>query len=159
MTDIPEGHGIIAGRGYENAVAALAAADAAGVSQSDVLAVDEGYLVPQAVLDAFHAALGGEAVENSVPDTVTDDPGFAAPPDDVPPLDGYSSPGPEEGSAALPESFEPIVEPHHGDGSPTSEWKNADIRDWASSHDVDLGEATTKADMLAAITAADTKEE
>jgi hypothetical protein len=43
--------------------------------------------------------------------------------------------------------------------SPTSDWKNADIRDWADAHDVDLGDATTKADMLAAIDAAGNKEE
>jgi hypothetical protein len=36
---------------------------------------------------------------------------------------------------------------------PDDSWKNADIKEWASAHEVDLGEATKKADMLAAIQA------
>jgi hypothetical protein len=45
------------------------------------------------------------------------------------------------------------------DDTPTSDWKNAEIRDWAEAQGVDLGGATTKADMLAAIdAAADEKE-
>jgi hypothetical protein len=42
---------------------------------------------------------------------------------------------------------------------PDEGWKNDDIKAWAESHEVDLGNATKKADMLAAIQAADTKEE
>lgn len=45
------------------------------------------------------------------------------------------------------------------EGAPDDSWKNADIKTWADAHDVDLGGATTKADMLAAISTADTKEE
>jgi len=111
MTDIPEGYGIIAGRSSENARAALAAAEAAGVSTSLVEAVKEGYLVPDAVLKAFH----GEIAEAEA-DAEADD-------------------------------------------APTSDWKNADIEAWAEAHGVDLGGATKKADMLAAISTADTKEE
>jgi hypothetical protein len=37
--------------------------------------------------------------------------------------------------------------------SPDETWKNADIKEWAESHGVDLGDATKKADMLAAIQA------
>jgi hypothetical protein len=156
MTDIPEGHGIIAGRSGDNARAALAAADAAGVSQSLVLAVDEGYLVPDAVLEAFHAALDDDYV---APDDFTvgdgDAPGSATPPEDVPPLDGYYSDGPHEpGYAGPPEDPETAPE-----GAPTSTWKNADIEAWAEANGVDLGGATKKADMLAAISSADTEEE
>lgn len=158
MTDIPEGHGIIAGRGYENAVAALKAADDAGVSQSEVLAVDEGYLVPDAVLEAFHSARGTQP-EPVAQAEEGDDPaaGSAAAPDDIPTLEGYESPGPEEGSAALPDDFAP--DEGLPEGSPTEAWKNADIKAWAEANDVDLGDATKKADMLAAISTADTKEE
>lgn len=42
---------------------------------------------------------------------------------------------------------------------PDDSWKNDDIKAWAEAHEVDLGNATKKADMLAAIQAADTKEE
>jgi hypothetical protein len=42
---------------------------------------------------------------------------------------------------------------------PDDSWKNADIKAWAEAHGVDLGDATKKADMLAAISTADTKEE
>jgi hypothetical protein len=161
MTNIPEGHGIIAGRGYENAVAALAAAEAAGVSPSEVLAVDEGYLVPDAVLAAFHEAKGGAPEPQEEGEEGVDSAeGSAAAPEDIPKLDGYYSPGPEEGSAALPESFEPELEPQHGENDvPDDSWKNAEIKEWADAHDVDLGGATKKADMLAAISSADTEEE
>ena len=107
-TNIPEGYGIIAGRSRSNAQAALDAAAQAKVDPTEVKAVPEGYLVPQAVLDAFH----GEAAE--------------AKPD--------------------------------GDATPTSDWKNADIETWAKDHEVDLGGAPVKADMLAAIAAANEKE-
>lgn len=36
---------------------------------------------------------------------------------------------------------------------PTDSWTNADIRSWAEENDVPLGDATKKADMLAAIQA------
>lgn len=41
---------------------------------------------------------------------------------------------------------------------PDDSWKNDDIKAWAEAHEVDLGGATKKADMLAAIQAADTEE-
>lgn len=103
MADIPAGHGIIAGRSPEVAAAALAAAEAAGLPASVVRVVRTGYLVPDAVLEAYHGA-------------------------------------PED------------------DGTPTSDWKNAEIETWASDHGVDLGGATKKADMLAAIAAANKEE-
>jgi len=106
-TNIPEGFGIIAGRSRVNAQAALDAADAAGVPRSQVKAVKDGYLVPDAVLVAFHEASAEQAA----------------------------------------------TEP-----TPTSDWKNADIEAWAEAHDVDLGDATKKADMLDAIASATGKE-
>jgi hypothetical protein len=36
---------------------------------------------------------------------------------------------------------------------PDDSWKVADIKEWASAHEVDLGDATKKADLLAAIQA------
>jgi sialic acid synthase SpsE len=45
------------------------------------------------------------------------------------------------------------------EGAPDETWKNAAIKDWAEDHGVDLGDATKKADMLAAISDASTKEE
>ncbi len=45
------------------------------------------------------------------------------------------------------------------EASPDESWKNADIKAWAEDHGVDLGDASKKADMLAAISVADTKEE
>jgi hypothetical protein len=108
MTNIPEGYGIIAGRSTKNAQAALAAAATAGVDPTEVKAVRDGYLVPDAVLDAFHEAIDGTA-------------------DDA-------------------------------EATPTSDWKNADIEAWAEAHDVDLGDATKKADMLDAIASATGKE-
>jgi hypothetical protein len=51
-------------------------------------------------------------------------------------------------------------EPEKGPSEvPDESWKNADIKTWAEDHGVDLGDATKKADMLAAISSADTKEE
>jgi hypothetical protein len=55
-----EGYGIIAGRSAKNARAALDAADAAGVDQRLVEAVDGGYEVPLAVLDAYEKATLGK---------------------------------------------------------------------------------------------------
>lgn len=44
------------------------------------------------------------------------------------------------------------------EGEPNESWKNDEIKTWAEAHEVDLGGATKKADMLAAIQAADTEE-
>jgi hypothetical protein len=109
MSAIPEGYGVIAGRSSKNARAALAAATAAGVDPTEVVAVKDGYLVPDAVLAAFHEAIDGTA-------------------DDA-------------------------------EATPTSDWKNAEIKDWAAAHEIDLGDATTKADMLDAIAASANEKE
>lgn len=103
MANIPEGYGIIAGRSRVHAQAALDAAVKAGVDPHEVTAVKEGYVVPLAVIEAYHGT--GEVVETAP-------------------------------------------------ATPTEEWKNREIKDWATAHEVDLGDATTKADMLAAIAAA-----
>lgn len=48
---------------------------------------------------------------------------------------------------------EAAVEADEKSDFPDDSWKNADIKAWAESHEVDLGDATKKADMLAAIQA------
>lgn len=53
---------------------------------------------------------------------------------------------------------EEILPPAEGPPVPDSGWKNDEIKTWAEAHGVDLGGATKKADMLAAIQAADTEE-
>jgi hypothetical protein len=55
---VQDGFGVIAGRSQKNAQNALAAADAAGVDRALVTTVDEGYLVPLAVLDEYHRIIG-----------------------------------------------------------------------------------------------------
>jgi hypothetical protein len=100
MASIPDGYGIIAGRSRRTAQAALDAAARAGVDPQEVRSVPEGYVVPLAVIEAYH------------------------------------------GVGTTASSDEP---------TPTEEWKNAEIRDWAEAHGVELNGATTKADMLAAI--------
>jgi hypothetical protein len=64
MSEIPEGYGVIAGRSKANAQAALAAAVVAGVDPVKVLTTREGYLVPDAVLEAFHAGQEAPAEES-----------------------------------------------------------------------------------------------
>jgi pyruvate/2-oxoglutarate dehydrogenase complex dihydrolipoamide acyltransferase (E2) component len=120
MTDIPDGYGIIAGRSRVNAQAALDAAKEAGVDPAEVKAVKEGYLVPEAVLEAFHAAAGVDTADAAA----------------VPASDA----GGEHESAAEPDA-----------DTPTSDWKNVEIKEWADARNIDLDGATTKADMLAAI--------
>lgn len=63
-------------------------------------------------------------------------------------LDTYTGVGDDTETAAAAVPVADVAD------APTSEWKNADIRAWADAHDVDLGDATKKADMLAAIGAA-----
>ena len=57
MTDIPEGYGLIAGRGQETARAALDAAEEAGVDINEVRTTDGGYLVPEKVLKQYEKGL------------------------------------------------------------------------------------------------------
>ena len=56
----------------------------------------------------------------------------------------------EEGLGAPKE--EPVEEDEKSD-FPDDSWKVADIKTWATAHEVDLGDATKKADLLAAIQA------
>jgi len=46
-----------------------------------------------------------------------------------------------------------VTEPDLPEGEPDDSWKNDQIKAWAAAHDVDLGGATNKGDMLAAIAA------
>lgn len=55
---VPDGFGIIAGRGRENAQAAIAAAVAAGFEPEIVRTQKEGYLVPLKVLDKYEELQG-----------------------------------------------------------------------------------------------------
>lgn len=57
-----------------------------------------------------------------------------------------------------PVSEEPAEEVELSDDSPSESWKNDEIKSWAEAQGVDLGGATKKADMLAAIQAAGTEE-
>lgn len=50
------------------------------------------------------------------------------------------------------------AEPEGQSDVPDKSWNNAQIKEWAEAHDVDLGDATKKADMLAAISTADKEE-
>jgi hypothetical protein len=59
--------------------------------------------------------------------------------------------------AAFHEAIEGTAD--DAEATPTSDWKNAEIKDWAKAHEIDLGDATTKADMLAAIDAAANEKE
>jgi hypothetical protein len=61
---------------------------------------------------------------------------------------------PIEPEVSEPEEVAPLRE-----GSPDGTWKNEEIKAWAEAHEVDLGGATKKADMLAAVQATDTEEE
>lgn len=61
MSDINEGHGIIAGRSRDNAQKAIAAAIAAGLDPTVVRTVAEGYIVPEAALAEFEKAAKAEA--------------------------------------------------------------------------------------------------
>jgi cell division septation protein DedD len=61
VANIPEGFGIIAGRGKENAQKAIAAAIAANVDPVVVRTVAEGYLVPEKVLVEFEKANKAES--------------------------------------------------------------------------------------------------
>lgn len=63
---------------------------------------------------------------------------------------GETEEEPEEGPAEEESAVEDV---------PTEKWANPDIKAWAEAHGVDLGGATKKADMLAAIQAAGTEEE
>lgn len=69
--NIPDGHGVIAGRGRTNARIALHAANLAGVDPALVRTTQDGYLVPEAVLDFHEQARAeidstvGAAVENA----------------------------------------------------------------------------------------------
>ena len=57
ITPVPAGFGLILVRSRENAIAALKAADDAGLAQSVVRTVDDGYLVPTAVFEKYQAAV------------------------------------------------------------------------------------------------------
>lgn len=113
------------------------------------MALEEGYgLVGPKTAEVAQALLAAAASMNedaSVVRTVIG--GFYAP---VRVVKRY-----EESLGAKPE---PVAESAEKSDFPDDSWKNADIKQWATAHGVDLGEATKKADMLAAIAATDKEE-
>jgi hypothetical protein len=97
---------------------------------------------------AILAAAEAAGVDVNLVQTVAD--GYLAPEAAVTAYEGKNFDAPKEatdGKSGLSEDV------------PDESWKNADIKAWAEDHGVDLGDATKKADMLAAISVADTKEE
>jgi hypothetical protein len=96
---------------------------------------------------AILAAAKAAGVDVSLVTTTAD--GYLAPEAAVKQYEGKSLGAPEEAEKSGLSD----------DAAPDESWKNADIKAWAEDHAVDLGDATKKADMLAAISTADTKEE
>jgi len=64
----------------------------------------------------------------------------------------------EEGLGAQPEDESVVEDAVEAASTPDESWTNADIKEWANAHEVDLGDATKKADMLAAIRETDKEE-
>lgn len=112
---IPDGWTYIEGRDGYRARALLMAADDVGLPQESVQAQRGGYLVPDAVAEAYEK--------------------------------GQATPVEDEQSTDEPVK---VV--------PDDSWKNADIEAYAADNGIDLGGATKKADMLAAIAATGEKE-
>jgi hypothetical protein len=139
MTNIPDGYGFVAGRSRETAKAILAAAEAAGVDPGLVQTIAGGYLAPEKAVRQYEGKDGLGATDE----------GEGIEPDEF----EHEEPEPQE-YELLPEKVE-----LSGDDRPNESWKNADIKNWARDNGVDLGDATNKADMLAAISSADTEEE
>jgi hypothetical protein len=98
---------------------------------------------------AIIAAAQAAGVDTSLVRTTLD--GYLAPEAAVKQFEGKNFEAPDEDAAEKVELT--------GDDAPDETWKNAAIEDWAKDHGVDLGDATKKADMLAAISDASTKEE
>lgn len=112
------------------------------------MAIEDGYAavgpvtpeVAQALLDiAESAGLPPDAVRTSIGNFIV--------PVDI--ATRY-----EETLGATAESAESSEE----SDAPDETWKNDQIKEWAQAHEVDLGDATKKADMLAAIRATDKEE-
>lgn len=125
----------------ETAEALLAAAENLGLDPHEVRTVAGGFLVPDAVAARYEDMKAGKT------DPISEEgPSDEEVPADVTYVDGTK---PEVGEDGIP-----VVEAK----TPDESWKNADIVAYAEENNIDLGDATKKADMLAAITA-DTKEE
>jgi hypothetical protein len=65
--DLPDGHSFVPGRGREQAISLLKAADNAGVDQYEVRRISDGYVVPNAVADEYAKITG-----DSEPDAETE---------------------------------------------------------------------------------------
>lgn len=79
---IPEGYGFIAGRGREKALAALAAADEAGIDQTLVRTTEGGYIVPLAVQEKYEETLA--ASQSPGPEPTPPDPAVPVTPENIP---------------------------------------------------------------------------
>jgi hypothetical protein len=134
MTNIPDGYGFVAGRSRETAKAILAAAEAAGVDAALVRTVTGGYIAPDEAVRQYEGK--GQTQQGEVSEAEEIEP------------DEYD----------LDEEGDEKVELSEGD-RPDKTWKVGDIRSWANTNGVDVGDATSKTDLLAAINSADTKEE
>lgn len=117
------------------AEALLVAAEGLGYEVYEVRTVAGGFIVPDAVAARYEEMKAGKTAPISEEG-----------PADVTYVDGTK---PEVGEDGIP-----VVEAK----TPDESWKNADIVAYAEENNIDLGGATKKSDMLAAITA-DTKEE
>jgi len=99
---------------------------------------------------AILAAAKAAGVDTSLVQTVLD--GYLAPEAAIRQYEGKNFEAPAESpEQELPEEG--------AEDAPNDSWKNAEIKEWAQDHGVDLGDATKKADMLAVISDASTKEE
>lgn len=83
------------------------------------------------------------------------DGGYLAP---VEVAEAYTNPSPEPDEEETEASEEPATETEEA-AVPDDSWKNADIEAYAEANKIDLGDATKKADMLAAISAVKEEEE
>jgi hypothetical protein len=87
-TNVPEGQALIPGRSRDNARAALDAAEAAGLDpQVAVRTVQDGYLVPVAVLEHYKAPEGAD--EPVTADAAAEDDGTGGEPGEA--IDGVNA--------------------------------------------------------------------
>jgi hypothetical protein len=125
-----DGYGFIAGRSAKNARAALDAADAAGVDQREVEAVDGGYEVPIAVLDAYEKATGVSGAKSNA----------ETKPDAVKAKEDTTG----DDTSDTNEPSEPEEPPRAGAGSGTEAWT-----EWAQEvHGYDPAEGLSRKELI-----------
>jgi hypothetical protein len=114
--------------------------------------MDDGYtFVSPKTPEVASALLDAAKASNEEPHVVrTATGGFIVPNKVAKKYEAGLGAGPEEDATEAP-----AEEEEEQSSTPDDSWKNADIAAWAQDHGVDLGGATKKADMLAAILSAD----